>query len=132
MPYDNVDRSSVKEMIRAFYAAIMNDTLLEPVFSKALGPDITKGKWTEHFTTLDNFWLMMMTGERGYGGHPFPPHVFIGPLTREHFEHWMALFKETTSEYFIPEIAEKFYKKADVLADYFIKNLDIDGEDEDE
>ena len=70
-----------------------------------------------------------MTGQRGYGGDPFPPHAFIGPLSREMFERWLELFKETVNDLFVPEIADKFYSKADRLAEQFIENLGIDDED---
>ena len=133
MPYDVVDRSAVHEMVRAFYATILKDEMLAPIFTKALGNDIKGGKWHEHLNTLDNFWLMMMTGERGnYGGHPYPPHAFLGPLTREHFERWLELFRATIDQYFVPEIADKFYEKADILAEQFIENLGIDEDDDDD
>ena len=132
MLYDTVDRASVEKMVRKFYADILEDDLLGPIFVKALGNDLKGGKWYEHFNTLFNFWMQMMTGDRNYQGHPFPPHAFLGPLTREHFERWLELFHKTVHQFFVPELAEKFYKKADVLAEQFIENLDIDGEDDDE
>jgi truncated hemoglobin YjbI len=49
----------------------------------------------------------------------------------EPFERWLKLFKEATDKYFVPELAEKFYKKADILAEQFIENLGIDDDDED-
>ena len=62
----------------------------------------------------------------------FPPHAFLGPLTREAFERWLELFRVTVDEMFIQEIADKFYQKADRLAEQFIDNLGIDDEDEDD
>jgi hemoglobin len=72
----------------------------------------------------------MMTGKRGYGGDPFPPHAFIGPLNRETFERWLQLFQKTVNELFVPEIANKFFTKANKLAEQFIENLGIDDEDD--
>ena len=74
----------------------------------------------------------MMTGKKGYGGDPFPPHAFLGQMYRETFERWLELFKETVNRLFAKEIAEKFYYKADVLAEQFIDNLGIDDEDDDD
>jgi truncated hemoglobin YjbI len=132
MPYDEINRDTVHEMVRYFYATIMKDPLLEPFFTQKLGPDVVNGgKWIEHFTQLDNFWLMMMTGKRhGYQGDPFPAHAFLGLQEREPFEHWLKLFKEATNKFFVPELAAKFYKKADILAEQFIDNLGIDDDDE--
>ena len=131
MPFDEVNRDTVHALVRYFYATIMKDEMLEPFFTMKLGPDVVNGgKWIEHFTQLDNFWLMMMTGRRShYKGHPFPAHAFLGISDREPFERWLALFKVAVNKFFVPELAEKFYKKADVLAEQFIDSLGIDDED---
>jgi hemoglobin len=91
---------------------------------------LSNGKWHEHLNTLYKFWDLMMTGKRGYGGDPFPPHAFIGPLNRETFERWLQLFQKTVNELFVPEIANKFFTKANKLAEQFIENLGIDDEDD--
>ena len=132
MPYDTLERASIEEMIRVFYASILKDEMLSPFFTKALGDDLNNGKWHEHFHTLNSFWVMMMTGERGYNGDPFPPHAFLGPLKRENFERWLELFHETIYTFYTPEIAEKFYKKADILAEQFMDNLGVDDDEDDD
>lgn len=73
---------------------------------------------------------MLMNGEPGYMGDPFPPHAFIGPLYPETFEPWLKLFNEHVHQLFVPEIAEKFYKKSEILAEQFIDKLGINDEDE--
>ena len=132
MPYDIVDRGKIEELVRAFYAEILKDDLVGPIFVKALGEDMNTGKWYEHLQTLYNFWLLMMTGDAPYRGHPFPPHAFLGPLSHEMFERWLKLFHETVHTYFVPEIAEKFYSKADLLAEQFMENLGLNDEDDDD
>jgi hemoglobin len=132
MLYNTVDRAKIENMVHQFYTTVLKDDILAPFFIKALGDDINNGKWHEHLHTLYNFWLMMMTGQRGYRGDPFPPHAFIGPMYPETFERWLKLFHETVHHLFVPEIAEKFYKKAEILAEQFMENLDINGEDEDD
>ncbi|MDB2562436.1 group III truncated hemoglobin [Sulfurimonas sp.] len=128
---NTVDRTTVDKMVRHFYAKILKDDLVGHYFTRALGEDLNGGKWHEHHNTLNDFWLLMMTGKRGYGGNPFPPHAFIGELYPETFERWLELFHETVHEFFTPEIAEKFYKKAQIIALEFRENLDIDEEDDD-
>lgn len=132
MPYETVDRDNIKAMVRDFYAIILKDDSLGPIFIKALGDDLEGGKWIEHFHTLDDFWALMMTGRRGYGGDPFPPHAFIGPLTTENFDHWLELFHEVVYRLFVTEIADKFYKKAEVLAEQFIENLGLNDDEDDD
>ncbi len=127
-----VDRGSIERMVRSFYEMLIKDDLVGPFFIKALGDDLKNDKWYDHFRTLDNFWLMMMTGERGYMGDPFLPHVFIGRLTEETFERWLELFNKHIHEHFIPEIADKFYKKSEILAKQFMVQLEIGDEFDDE
>ena len=132
MPYDKVTIDSIREMVRDFYAQILKDDILAPIFIKSLGDDVSSGKWPEHLHTLDKFWGLMMSGQKGYMGNPFPAHAFLGPLSRESFERWLELFHEVVYRLFVPKIAAKFYKKADVLADHFMDNLGLNDEDEDE
>jgi hemoglobin len=130
MPYETADREKIDEIVRQFYAVVLEDELLKPIFIKSLGADLNAGKWETHLHTLSDFWVLMITGKRGYGGNPFPPHAFLGPLTREMFERWLELFKKTVYEMFVPDIADSFYKKADILAEQFMDNLGVDDEDE--
>ena len=132
MPYDTVDREKIQEMVRDFYSIILKDEMLSPFFTKALGDDLKNGKWPEHFNTLDDFWVLMMLGVPGYNGDPFPPHAFLGQLSNENFEHWLELFHEVVYRLFDTSIADKFYKKASILAEQFIDNLGINDEDEDD
>jgi hemoglobin len=131
MLYETVDREKINEMVQRFYANVLEDEILSPYFTRALGSDLEGGKWHEHLNTLKGFWLLMMNGESGYRGDPFPPHAFLGQMYRETFERWLELFKEVVDSMFIPEIADRFYKKADILAEQFIENLGIDDEEED-
>lgn len=132
MLYDTVDRPKIEEMVRKFYAVVLKDDILSPYFINALGDDLNNGKWYEHMHTLDSFWLMMMAEEKGYNGHPFPPHAFLGQMYPETFERWLKLFKEVVESMFIPEISEKFYRKGNILAEQFMDNLGINDEDEED
>ena len=125
---NTIDRETVNKMVRQFYKTLLEDDLVSPYFIRALGDNLENEKWRDHLTTLDNFWLLMMTGKGGYGGHPFPPHAFIGEMYPETFARWLKLFNIAVHEFFVPQIAEKFYKKSEVLAAQFMDNLDIEEE----
>ncbi|MBL4730323.1 MAG: group III truncated hemoglobin [Sulfurimonas sp.] len=131
MLIDTVDRASIEKMVRHFYASLLEDEILKPFFVNKLGDDFNGSRWYEHLKILDNFWMMMMTGQKGYFGDPFPSHAFIGRLTPESFERWLKLFKETVDCFFTPKLADKFYKKATILAAQFMENLGV-GEEDDE
>lgn len=131
MLYNTVDREKIEHLVRDFYAEVLKDKTLGPIFIKSLGSDLKGGKWHEHLHVLASFWMLMMTGRPGYPGDPFPPHAFLGPLTRAMFEQWLKLFRVAIDDLFIQEIADKFYKKADVLAEQFMNNLGVDDDDDD-
>lgn len=131
MLYDTVDRANVEKMVHTFYAMIVEDDLVGPYFTRALGSDLKNDKWYEHYRTLEKFWLMLMNGEPGYTGDPFGPHAFLGELSPETFERWLKLFDAHVNTYYTPEIAAKFYKKAEILANQFMERLAITGEEED-
>jgi len=132
MLFETVDQTTIEKMVRTFYTMLIKDDVIGPYFIKALGADLKNDKWYEHFRTLDKFWLMMMNGEPGYTGDPFGPHAFLPNLSPEVFERWLKRFKEHVDEYFIPEIADKFNKKAEILADQFMQRLQIGQYEEDE
>ena len=125
MLYDTVDRGNIETMVREFYAILIKDDIVGPYFIKALGSDLKNDKWYEHFQTLNKFWLMMMNGEPGYMGDPFGPHVFIGEFSPETFERWLKVFKTHVDKLYVPEIADKFYKKGEILSDQFMQRLEI-------
>lgn len=128
---DHVDRSTIEKMVRQFYRVLIKDEIVGAFFIKALGDDLRNGKWYEHFNTLDNFWVLLMTGEKGYVGDPLLPHVFLGEIPPKAFEIWLKIFNETVHDCFIPKIAQKFYKKGEILASQFQEELKEIHEDED-
>ena len=130
MLYDTVNEGNVAKMVREFYATLVEDDLVGPYFVRALGTDLKNEKWYEHYQILNKFWLMLMNGEPGYFGDPFGPHAFLGELKPETFERWLELFKKLTSKYYTPEIADKFYRKSEILAKQFIERLEITGEED--
>ena len=75
---------------------------------------------------------MLMNGESGYMGDPFFPHSFLGELYPETFERWLEVFDEHVRKLFIPEIAEKFYKKGEILSEQFMQRLEIGKYEEEE
>jgi len=117
-------------MVRSFYALIIQDDIVGPFFIRALGSNLKNDKWHEHYRTLDDFWLMLMNGEPGYMGDPFGPHAFLGELDPQKFERWLKVFDGHIRQLYVPKIADKFYKKAEILAAQFMERLEITGEED--
>ena len=123
---DTVDIESVDRLVEKFYAKLLKDEHVGPYFIRALGDDLTSSKWEIHLLTLRRFWLLVMNGEKGYGGDPMAAHMLIGEMYEETFELWLKYWRETIDELFVPEIADSFYKKADILAEQFMDFLEIE------
>ena len=104
---------------------ILKDPIVNPYFVMALGNDLESQEWQEHYAILENFWLMLMTGEKAYDRDAFTPHTYIGELDRETFEQWLALFYTVLQKYYTSELVAKFHKRAEVLSRKFMQWLDI-------
>lgn len=130
MRYDEVDNDNVREMVLAFYARVLEDDILGPIFTRVLGPNINEGKWHEHLYRLEEFWMLLMCGIPGYRGDPTPAHAFIGGLTPESFERWLALFNEVVNELYAENVSEQFYKKALIVANQLRENLGVDDDED--
>jgi truncated hemoglobin YjbI len=118
-------------MVHEFYSLVLEDEILAPFFIKALGDDMSGGKWHEHLHRLDEFWLLLMGHVSTYQGDPTPAHAFIGQMTPESFERWLELFHGVVNRLYIPEIADKLHKKAQIVAAQLRENLGVDDDDDD-
>jgi len=132
VPFETVDRENIRQMVYEFYSLVLKDEILRPYFTRALGDDMDGGKWHEHLYRLDEFWMLLMGQPSAYQGDPTPAHAFIGKLTPESFERWLELFHGVVYRLFVPEIADKLYKKAQIVATQLRQNLGVDDEDDDD
>jgi len=122
---NEVNRDNVSKMVRTFYKMVMADQTVNPYFIMALGNDLESKEWHEHYKILEDFWLMLMTGEKVYTRDAFAPHLDLAEIYKETFEEWLKLFNEVVHIYYTPKLAQKFYKRAEVLSRKFMQWLDI-------
>lgn len=122
---EEVNRENLSKMVRTFYQMIMDDKTVNPYFIMALGKDLENEAWQEHYKILEDFWLMLMTGEKVYTREAFTPHTEMAELYAETFERWLELFDEVVHMYYTPKLAQKFYKRAEVLSRKFMQWLEI-------
>lgn len=88
---DSVDE--IAEMVRRFYADVVQDPLLGPVFD-----DVAQVDWSTHLPKLTAFWARILLSEPGYEGNPLRAHALVHerePFTDAHFERWLDLFTDT-------------------------------------
>lgn len=125
MQADKITKENIHTLIMDFYAKILKDDLVAPIFIGKLGEDMTSEHWVIHLESIFNFWCKLALGERNYDGNLFLPHTQLGKLKRAHFERRLKLFAETLDEVYISAIAEKFKERSMIIAGNFMRNLQI-------
>lgn len=110
-----LDEIMIAAVVDDFYAKARVDPLLGPIFTRVI-PD---AEWRAHMDVIADFWSSLLLGTRRYEGRPMPKHLAIGDLDDNHFERWLALFRETAESLCPPEIAALFVDRAERIAHSF-------------
>ncbi|CAA0085628.1 Group 3 truncated hemoglobin ctb [Starkeya nomas] len=112
MAQRELDESSLRELVDAFYARIRADAALGPIFNDAIHD------WPEHLEKLAAFWSSVMLASGRYKGRPVPAHMkHRDRITPELFDRWLALWAQTTNERMAPEVAHALQAKAARIAE---------------
>jgi hemoglobin len=101
-----------------FYAKVRADSLIGPIFDTAIGD-----AWGPHLAKMKAFWSSVMLGSRTYKGNPMMTHLGLPRLSREHFERWLDLWRQSAPEVCDPEAAELFVHKAEMIAERFLYSI---------
>lgn len=109
---------AIHRLVRAFYARLLEDPVMAPVFLETAGIDLD-----HHLPTIEAYWRKMLLGERGvYTRNMVARHEAVHatqPLEPEHFERWGAHFHATVSELFQGPRADRAHR----IADRILANL---------
>jgi len=108
----------IKLLVDSFYTKVRKDEMLAPIFDAVI-----QQKWPEHLEKMYRFWQTVLLNEHTYHGTPFLPHANL-PISRSHFERWLALFDETIDENFSGEIAQEAKWRAGKMAQMFQHKID--------
>src|SRR6188472_2079441 len=95
---DIESRDDLEVLVNAFYDKVRADELLGPIFQTIIGDD-----WSQHLPIMYSFWNTVLFGAEGYKGQAVGKHVEIDrrmPLNEEHFERWIALWRQTVDRLF--------------------------------
>lgn len=84
-------QDDIAALVDRFYEKVRRDAVLGPVFNPAVHD------WDEHKATLVTFWASVALRAGSYRGNPMAAHR-PHPIVAEHFDHWLALWRETTLE----------------------------------
>lgn len=105
-PPPSLDRAALAHLVDCFYDKVRVDPLIGPVFNAAIDD------WDAHKTLLTEFWASVVLRAATYRGNPLAMHK-PHPIRAEHFDRWLALWRETTRELLEPDSAELMQAYAD-------------------
>ena len=106
-------------LVDRFYEKVNVDNLLAPVFN-----EFAKVNWDEHLPVMYSFWSAVLFETNTYKGQPLTSHLEL-PISTEHFNRWLELFKKTVDENFSGKTAEEAKEKADSIAQIFQTKLGL-------
>jgi len=103
-------RADIDLLIRTFYRRIMDDAEIGYFFTEVVHLDLE-----HHIPKIADFWETTLFHQAKYKGNPITPHVAMhkkSPMTKAHFDRWVAVFCQTTDELFSGAIAEMAKQRA--------------------
>jgi hemoglobin len=109
MAQTGLDDAVLTQLVHSFYDRIRSDPILGPIFADRITD------WSPHLERMVDFWssVALMTGR--YHGAPVPAHTSL-PVTQAHFDHWLALFRDTAHAVCTPEGADHVITRAERIA----------------
>jgi len=118
-PSNEINEASINTLVDRFYIRVRQDELLGPFFANAI-----RGDWEPHLETMRAFWSSLMLASGRYKGNPMMAHLVLPRIGSVHFERWLGIWKQTTSELFSPEAASLFLRKAQSMAERLLETID--------
>lgn len=110
--HPDITEALIEQVVRGFYARIRLDPVLGPIFAAVIGDD-----WEPHLSKLVDFWSSMLCMTGRYKGNPMAVHRRLDGIKPEHFERWLALFRETARGLCTEEPAALFIERAERIAE---------------
>ena len=110
MKFDRITEEALGELVQCFYAKVRQDPDIGPVFNDAIHD------WDQHLGKLQAFWSSVMLTTGRYKGNPMRVHMRLDRLQPAHFEHWLALFRQTACDVAPAQAANAFIAKAETIA----------------
>ena len=108
------DRADIELLVNTFYRKVQNDATIGYYFT-----DIAKVDWSLHLPKMYDFWESILFGSGTYKGNPMAVHFPVNaekPIEKEHFLHWISLWKESITTLFVGENADLALQKATNIA----------------
>lgn len=107
-------REHIEAFVDQFYARMLKDELLAPIFLDVAGIDLEV-----HLPHIKDYWCKLLLGEQGYRRHTMNIHRKLHekrPLRLADFQRWLALFNATLDAGFAGEGTERARRLAATIA----------------
>ncbi|SNS88391.1 Truncated hemoglobin YjbI [Noviherbaspirillum humi] len=111
MNHAAITEASIRSMVDLFYGRVRQDAVLAPVFERMLA-----GRWESHMPRMVAFWTKVLLGTGEFQGNVFGRHMALAGIQREHFVHWLTLFRLSAIETFGIEQADVVIQVAERIA----------------
>lgn len=99
-------------LVNRFYAKVLEDEVLGPVFSGAIAD------WPEHLAKMTAFWSSVMLTTGRYKGNPMMAHLkHVAVIQPAMFARWLELWRETAREALDENSAVGVIAKAERIAE---------------
>jgi hemoglobin len=124
MKKDIEDISDIKCFVNCFYEKVRKDRQIGYLFN-----EVAKVNWEKHLPIMYSFWQQIIFSNGDFKGNPMLAHQRLNEkstLTKDHFERWIMLFRETIDELFEGFVAEQTKNRARDIA-MVMKFKIIDG-----
>ena len=102
----------IRRVVYRFYERVRADAELAPIFGRRIAP----ADWPAHLERMTDFWSSVLLMSGRYKGKPLPAHQRISEARPDHFERWLALFRETVKGECRAEAAAIFIDRAERIA----------------
>jgi hemoglobin len=116
-----IDDAFISHLVERFYAAIREDEMLGPIFTKHIVD------WPTHLARMKDFWASIMVESGRYSGNPMRKHIAIGGLDAAHFARWRGLWDRTLAEVSPSAlVTDRFYDAATRIGESLLTGIEID------
>jgi len=122
VPSFDLDSSAhIERFVKAFYARVLRDSELAPIFLEVAKIDLDK-----HLPLICSYWEKLLLGDPSYQRHTMNIHRQVHaqqPFTDDHFSRWLRLFIETCDQLCDGPYAEKAKRTATRIAGNMARNV---------
>jgi len=118
---DMDSRESIERFVDAFYARLLADEQLAPIFV-----DVAEIELAVHLPHIKDYWCKLLLGEKGYQRHTMNIHRQLHgkrALQAQDFQRWLDYFIATLDDNFAGERTERAKQVAAAIAANMQKSL---------